>query len=678
MSAWAAFTRVLGIAWHHRHRAPLVIVVTTLSTAFALGSAWGQKHAVDLVQHFAASNVSDAAAMTDTAAQPTWALNDEPGGGWPFGLVPPDGWSLVQVAAVVGVIVLLFALVGAWARYGQRVSEEWFAQGCGIDIRNRLYAKLNRLSFDFYDEHETGQVINRITTDAQNVRNVIQGIMIKMGITLVTFAVFMTWMLQESWLLTLACLAPFPIQILITLRYGVKTKPRFKRQQELIDRLINRLQESIAGIRIVRAFGRSKEMTAQYDYDAEAARSQRMVLAAWQATHIPAVQAGNIASTAILIGYGGWLAVQAMSGNAGLGDGGVTIGTLVGFRYLLGRLSSQLESVIWFTAQLPEWLAGAERVFRFLDREETITDPTNAAASAPTIDAATNDEPGTLRFHDVWFRYPGSIAPETPSHADDQWVLRGVSFTVQQGETVAIVGRTGSGKSTALALAARFYDPTRGSVTLGGVDMRAMPVSAVRNRIGYVFQEPFLFSNTVHNNIAFGRHPDRESAPKADENPLRSSAAHAESAAVLHAANAAQATGFIAELDDGFETVIGERGVDLSGGQRQRLTIARAIAAEPALLILDDATTAVDPITESKIQNALDEVRSNATTLIVAHRLSTIRRADKIVVLEDGVVQHVGTHAELMQIDGHYRDAARLQLELELDDQQGDREVDDA
>ena len=609
LPAWTIVKRLLSVAWRHKLGAVPLILVTVVAQTCTLIAFAAQGLAVDKLHR---------------VADPDQAPLD-----YPLGLNPPAEWSLTATVALIAGVVMGAAGVGAVMRYLNRVTEEAFAQRCVMDLRVRLYGTLQRLDFRFFDEHETGQIINRLTSDARQVYNIIQGLLVRLIIAGVTLTIFLSFMVQQSAVLTAAVLAVLPVQSWVVIRYGKKTKPRFKEQSERVDRLIHRLQESIAGVRVIRAFGRQDHATALFDEDAASARDHRIELAKSQGLHIPAVPAGNMLATALLIGVGGVLIVTGGAGGA-LGAG-LTLGSLVVFRGLTRNLSGQIEAIMWFAAQAPESLAAADRVFRMLETTPAIGEPVEAKALPRARSHA-------IVFEGVGFRYRED-APE---------VLSGIDLRIEPGETVAVVGRTGAGKSTLLSLVARLYDPTRGRVTIGGVDLRDVGLGELRSRVSYVFQEPFLFSNTVFNNIAFAdpRTPDE---------------------AVHAAAESAQASGFIGSLSGGYDTVVGERGVDLSGGQRQRLTIARALVTDPDVLILDDALTAVDPITEALIQRALDHTNEGRTTLIVAHRLSTLRRADRIVVLEGGRVAAVGTHRELMETDSHYKEAALIQLSIEQD-----------
>lgn len=605
----------MALAWDHKLSAIPVLVITVATQLLMLAAAIGQGLAIDVIRAEADAN----------APEPEW----------PMGYEPPSGWGFTDTIIAIGVAVLVLAVFSGAGHFAQRYTDEWFSQRCVIDLRTRLYRKLQRLDFRFFDDHDTGQVINRFTSDVQAVRAFMQGVMIRLVIALVTLGVFLVFMLRESPLLTAVCMIALPIQFVVIWHYGRSTKPKFKVQAELVDHLIHKLQEAIAGIRVIRAFGRAPEQTESFDQAAADARDQRIRLSRSVGTHIPMIQAGSMLTAAVLLGVGGWLVIQnqnaaeaaAAAGGARVSSVGITLGALWIFRSLLLQLSGQIETIIFVFAQAPEAFAGADRIFGFLDEDIRIDEPQNATD--------TPEVRGEITFEKVGFAYENG-----------EPVLHDVSFTIHPGETVAIVGRTGSGKSTLLSLIARFHDPTAGRVLLDGTDVRDWPISTLRGHIGYVFQESFLFSNTIHNNVAFG--------------PVQ-----LEREAVIAATDAAQASGFIAELDGGFDTIIGERGMDLSGGQRQRLTIARALASDPKILILDDALTAVDPITETKIQQALDPLRRDRTTIIVAHRLSTLRRADRIIVLDAGRIAGIGTHRELMSEPGHYREAALIQLAMD-------------
>ena len=552
-----------------------------------------------------------------------WVDTGAPAVHWPWGFSPPSAWSLEAKLGAVGVAVLLLSVLSAASRFGQRMADEHFVQVCVVDLRTRLYQQLQRLSWRFFDRNTTGEIIQKLTSDTQSVRSFIQGVMIRLLIAIVTFTVFMVFMVRESPLLTAVCLVAFPVQIVVMARYGRLSKPAFLRQSVLMDKFVHHFQESIGGARVIRSFGREDDRVRGTDERSAAARDQRIALAGLRSTHIPFVVAAGIASQGLLLFVGGWLVLKGPAG------GGIALGTLWVFRGLMDRLAGQADAIASIVAGAPESLAGAERVFGLLDEPEDI-------ATAPGAAMPEAEMRGAVEFRDVSFAYRPGIP-----------VLRDITLSVAAGETIAIVGPTGSGKSTLLALISRFYDPDTGTVSIDGADLRDWPVADLRRSIGVVFQEPFLFSHTIRQNVAFGN-------PELDDD------------VVWWALDAACARDVIDERPDGLDTIVGERGVFLSGGQRQRLTIARALAVDPHILILDDATGSVDPITESRIQDALAS-RGARTTFIVAHRLSTLRRADRIVVLDQGRIVDVGTHKELLDRAGHYRAAALIQLAIDDD-----------
>lgn len=604
--------RLIALAWRHRVIALFAGLITIALQLLAILGLSGQGIAIDLIHH----------QVTPEAPAPKW----------PFGLAPPASWSFMDQILLLGGLILAITLSTSIFRYFGRVVDELFVQQCVVDLRTTIYDKLQRLSFRFFDTHDTGQIINRVTGDTQAVRSFIQGVMVRSVVALASLGVFLVFMLKQHATLTLACLSVLPFQVWMMVRYGRKTKPMFTEQARLVDVLIHHFSESIAGVRVIRAFGREKETVANLDRKSADARDQRITIAKDQGRYQPLVQATNMLAQGVLVGYGGFLVLK------GELEGGIALGTLWIFRGLLEQLAGQAEAIVQIIASTPEALAGAERVFKLIDEPVTIGSKSDARIAA-------DRQPLSVSFENVTFGYE----PDRP-------VLRNITFAAQPGETIAIVGPTGSGKSTLLSLIARFHDPQSGRVVIDGTDARDWDLHSLRRSIGVVFQEPFLFSNTIRNNIAYG-------LPEAPIERINEAVASASAADV------------IGEATNGLDTVVGERGISLSGGQRQRLTIARALVLHAPILILDDATGAVDAVTESSIQQSLDRTEAGRTTFVVAHRLSTLRRADRIIVLDNGEIADIGTHDDLIDRPGHYRAAALIQLALNESESTDESEV---
>jgi ATP-binding cassette subfamily B protein len=462
----------------------------------------------------------------------------------------------------------------------------------------------------------------------------------------------MGYMLSIHVGLTLACLATTPILWLLTVTFSRIVRPMYDRNRELVDRVILRLAESIQGVHVIKGFGREKEEIKCFAKANDDVRDQQRSIFANVSFFTPFVGYLTQINLVILLAYGGWLVTQDQ---LPLGSG------LIVFAGLLQQFSSQVANLTNLANSVQQSLSGARRVFEVLDAPEKIQSSTNAVR-LPRAQ-------GAIRFEQVSFAYPSAIArstafgrqelpedsassvqpppggtPTGPAEAGTTNVLHEVSFSVEPGQRVAILGATGSGKSTLLALLCRFYDPTAGRILLDGTDLRDIELSDLRQNIGLVFQETFLFSNTVAANIAFG-HP------------------HVTLAQVQAAAKIAAAHDFIEALPQGYDTVLGEFGLDLSGGQRQRLAIARAVLLNPAILLLDDPAAAIDAHTEHEILDAMQRAMQGRTTFVVAHRLSTLRDADLIVVLDEGRIVQLGSHDDLMRHDdGHYRQAAAVQV----------------
>jgi len=416
--------------------------------------------------------------------------------------------------------------------------------------------------------------------------------------------------------LTMACLAMLPLLVFICARYSRSVHPLYLRNRSLFDRLVLTLAESIEGIGVIKGFAREPEVAERFfEHNLAVKEQQRRIF--WRMSLFsPGIDLLSQFSLVVLFLYGGKLVID---GKLPLGAG------LLVFATLLQQFANQVITLAQIANSIQESLTGARRVFDIMDAP--------AGLQLPAVPQAPREQGGAVRFENVSFQYV----------AGGPTVLHQLSFTIRPGECVAIVGETGSGKSALLNLIPRFYDPAGGRVLVDGVDLRDWDLQALRRRVGVVFQESFLFSDTVAANIAFAL-PD------------------ASREAIIAAARAACAHDFVSALPQGYDTVLGEGGVDLSGGQRQRLTIARALLANPSILLLDDPTAAIDPETEHEILAAIDRSLAGRTTLVVAHRLSTLRRADRILVLERGRIVQAGTHHELVGAPGPYREAALHQM----------------
>ncbi|MEJ7876493.1 MAG: ABC transporter ATP-binding protein, partial [Solirubrobacterales bacterium] len=482
-----------------------------------------------------------------------------------------------------------------------------------FDLRERMYAQLQRLELGFFDTQQTGQLMSRATVDLQSIRFFLGYGLIFLTQNLLTIILASIVMFVIDPMLAALALLPVPIVVATAARYSRLSRPALQEVQQRLAELTAEAEESISGIRVVKAFAREEHMLHRFQRSVGRVFDQNVYSTRLRAFYNPLM--GFLPSIGLAV-------VLFVGGNSVI-DGDITLGEFTAFYAYVILLTGPMRMLGTSLGMAQRAAASGNRMFEILDREPRIeSDP-----DAPPLPEGS----GQVELHDVTLRYAEDSGQEA--------ALESVSMVVEGGSTVALVGPTGSGKTSLVALLARLYDPSSGSVSIDGADLRDVDVASVRRSVAFVADESFLFSASVAENIAYAR-------PSASP------------AEVERAARLAQAHGFIERLSDGYDTVVGDRGLTLSGGQRQRVAIARAILADPRILILDDATSSVDARTETEIKTGLGEVMRGRTTFVVAHRLSTISLADEIVVMDEGRVVDRGTHEELLDRCELYREIA--------------------
>ncbi|RME87442.1 MAG: ABC transporter ATP-binding protein [Anaerolineae bacterium] len=531
-----------------------------------------------------------------------------------IGLLGDDRAYLLRAA------LILFGLGAGAATLNlfQRYLSEWVAAHIGYDLRNRLYDHIQHLPFSYQDHAETGQLISRSIEDVRSIERFAGANLIELSRILVLLVSILIIMFDTNTRLAALAVLPLIPLFALTIHFGDRVSELFFRVDRALGALSARLQENVTGVQVVRAFAREPEEIHHFrSLNRELFNARLTVIGEWSRV-MPATHFLIALGTILILWFGGRMAMR----------GEMTVGEVVAFNSYLVMLAMPARQLTWLVNSAGEASAGARRVFEVLDVEPEIQSPPNAIV-LPTLR-------GEVTFEHVWLRYQ-----DERRHA-----LRDIHIHIRPNQVVALIGQTGSGKTSLVHLIPRFYDVTRGAVRVDGHDVRSVDLVSLRRQIGIVLQTSLLFSDTVRANIAYGR-------PEASLDE------------VVAAAKAAQAHDFIMALPQGYETVIGERGITLSGGQRQRVAIARALLMDPRILILDDSTSSVDAETERLIQIALERLMEGRTTFVIAHRLSTVRRADLILVMEDGRIVQRGTHEELLAQEGLYRQIYNLQLRRE-------------
>jgi ATP-binding cassette subfamily B protein len=562
------FARLLGFLRPYKVSLFISIVLAVASQAVAIALVWVTKHVIDN-------------ALTPRDAHELWVFV----------------WLIVGLGVVRALLMA-----------GRRLLSGRQALAVEMDMRQGMYAHLVRLSFGFYDRHQTGQLMSRATVDLQGVRFFLGYGLIFFFQNALTVVSVTVVLLVFEWKLALIALAITPILVVLAYRYSRIAHPTLRDVQQKLADVATVAEENIVGVHVVKSFAQEAAERAKFDQRSEAVFAQTIRANRQRALYVPLI------SWVPLVAQGAVLLVGARM----VTHGSLTVGGFVAFNLYLGMLVMPLRSLGMWVGQAQRATAAGERIFEVMDEPEEIADRPDAAELPPGG--------GELRFDHVGFEY-----------MDGRPVLEDIELDVPAGKTIALIGHTGSGKTTLTSLVPRFYDATSGRVLVDGVDVRDVTLRSLRRAIGVISQDPFLFSATVRDNITFG-------APELSNDQVE------------RIARLAQAHEFVERLPDGYDTVIGERGITLSGGQRQRLAIARAIAVDPRILILDDATASVDATTEAKIRLGLREAMRGRTTLIIAHRLSTISLADEMIVLDAGRVVARGTHDQLLETSDVYDD----------------------
>ncbi|MBP7689297.1 MAG: ABC transporter ATP-binding protein [Thermoflexales bacterium] len=540
-------------------------------------------------------------------------------------ILPQIGWTQDQFVnyrdnaesnlITAGIAIIVFAIVRGLFAFLQAYNAERLSQSMAFDLRNDLFAKIQRLSFSYHDKNQTGQLMIRATDDVEKVRLFIgQGLILTLqAIVLLTGTLLI--LMVTNFQLTLVVLPTLPIALAMFVVFGTISQPLFGEVQKRLSKLNTVLQENLAGIKVVKAFAREPQEQAKFDQAASSLMQQGIKVSRVFTFLFPMIfLIANLGQAAVMYAGGTQIINQTL-----------TIGEWQQFSLYLAFVFFPIAQLGMIITQMSQAAASASRVFEILDAKSDVVDKPDAI-NLPEIK-------GQVEFKNVTFRYPGGGAP----------VLNKVTFEATPGQTVALLGATGSGKTTIINLLPRFYDPAEGQITIDGHDLRDVTIDSLRKQIGIVLQETNLFSGTIRDNIAFGR------SDATDEE-------------VIAAAKAAAAHEFILEFPEGYNTPVGERGSTLSGGQKQRIAIARALLLDPHILVLDDSTSSVDLVTEAKIQRALDRLMKGRTSFVIAQRISTVLNADQILVLDKGVVVARGTHEELMEDSEIYAQIYQSQL----------------
>jgi ATP-binding cassette subfamily B protein len=526
----------------------------------------------------------------------------------------------MKLLVFYGVGIIILSLLRGLFSFGQTYFAEYAGQKVAYDLRNGLYDRIQRLSFAFHDKSQTGQLMSRATQDVEAVRFFLSMIVVRLVNLVLTFIVISVILLRMNWSLTLISFACLPFIAFLAIRFGIMMLPIWTSIQQRMASINTNLQENLSGVRVVKAFSRQKFESQKFDQETTLLYEPQLRAARIQAFRGPLFNALTALASALVLWYGGTLVL----------NGRLNVGQLTEFYLYLGFLIPPIRLIGPQINMTSRAVASGKRIFEVLDTQSAVKEKPNAVVLA--------NVKGDIKFNDVSFYYETQKNNKSSGN-----ILEHINLDAKSGEMVALLGATGSGKTTLVNLIPRFYDVTDGSITIDDIDIRDVTLASLRRQIGIVQQDAFMFTGTIRDNIAYG-------------------AINAGEEDIINASRTAHLHDFIISLPKGYDTWVGERGVTLSGGQKQRLAIARTLLIDPRILILDDSTSSVDTETEFLIQQALRELMKGRTTFVIAQRLQTVKDAQQIFVLDKGKIVERGTHLQLLKGSKIYRQIYELQL----------------
>jgi ATP-binding cassette subfamily B protein len=526
----------------------------------------------------------------------------------------------MKLLVFYGIAIIILSLLRGLFSFGQSYFAEYAGQKVAYDLRNGLYDRIQRLSFAFHDKSQTGQLMSRATQDVEAVRFFLSMVVVRLVNLVLTFVVITVILLRMNWSLTLISFACLPFIAFFAVRFGAMMLPLWTTIQQRMASLNTSLQENLSGVRVVKAFSRQKLESQKFDEQTTLLYEPQLRAAKIQAFRGPLFNALTALASAVVLYYGGRLVLE----------GKLNVGQLTEFYLYLGFLIPPIRMIGPQINMTSRAIASGKRIFEVLDTESAVKEKPGAAV--------LSNVKGDIQFNNVNFHYESARLDKSSGN-----ILEDISIEAKSGEMVALLGATGSGKTTLVNLIPRFYDVTAGSITIDNIDIRDVTLASLRRQIGIVQQDAFLFTGTIRDNISYG-------------------AINATEEDIIKASTTAHLHDFINTLPQGYDTWVGERGVTLSGGQKQRLAIARTLLIDPRILILDDSTSSVDTETEFLIQQALRELMKGRTTFVIAQRLQTVKDAQQIFVLDKGKIVERGTHVQLLRDSKIYRQIYELQL----------------